>query len=65
VGKDGHKEFTFRVEDLRDQLITSVLNEDLYFPDDVLGQVEVPLTVLLDAENLTLGTQQYQLQPKS
>jgi hypothetical protein len=65
VGKDGHEEFTFRVGDLRDQLVASVFHEDLYFPDDVLGQIEVPLTVQLDAENLTLRMQRYQLQPKS
>jgi hypothetical protein len=42
-----------------------MLHEDLYFTHDILDQVMVPLTVLLDAENLTLRTQLYQLQPKS
>jgi len=58
-------EFAFRVGDLRDNLLVSVLHEDRYFADDVLGQVKVPLTAVLDAENRTLGTQWYQLQPKS
>ncbi|RLN11459.1 C2 and GRAM domain-containing protein [Panicum miliaceum] len=59
------EEFAFRVGDLRDQLLVSVLHEDRYFSDDVLGQVKVPLTAVLDADNRTLGTQWYQLQPKS
>nr|CAB3470352.1 unnamed protein product [Digitaria exilis] len=59
------EEFAFRVGDLRDQLIVSVLDEDRYFSDDVLGQVKVPLTDVLDADNRSLGTQWYQLQPKS
>jgi len=58
-------EFAFRVGDLRDNLLVSVLHEDRYFADDVLGQVKVPLTAVLDADNRTLGTQWYQLQPKS
>lgn len=59
------EEFAFRVGDLRDNLLVSVLHEDRYFADDVLGQVKVPLTAVLDADNRTLGTQWYQLQPKS
>ncbi|XP_062228698.1 C2 and GRAM domain-containing protein At1g03370-like [Phragmites australis] len=58
------EEFAFRVGDLRDELLVCVLDEDRYF-DDVLGQVKVPLSAVLDAENRTLGTQWYQLQPKS
>ncbi|XP_062233040.1 C2 and GRAM domain-containing protein At1g03370-like [Phragmites australis] len=58
------EEFAFRVGDLKDDLLVCVLDEDRYF-DDVLGQVKVPLSAVLDAENRTLGTQWYQLQPKS
>lgn len=59
------EEFAFRVGDLKDNLLVSVLHEDRYFADDVLGQVKVPLSAVLDADNRTLGTQWYQLQPKS
>ncbi|KAK3132231.1 hypothetical protein QOZ80_6AG0517910 [Eleusine coracana subsp. coracana] len=59
------EEFAFRVGDLRDQLLVAVLHEDRYFADDVLGQVKVPLSAVLDADNRTLGTQWYQLEPKS
>ncbi|XP_066374885.1 C2 and GRAM domain-containing protein At1g03370-like [Miscanthus floridulus] len=34
------EEFAFRVGDLRDNLLVSVLHEDRYFADDVLGQVK-------------------------
>lgn len=59
------EEFSFRVGDLNEELIISVLDEDKYFSDDFLGQIKIPLAKVLDAENLTLGTQWYQLQPKS
>ncbi|KAL6596603.1 hypothetical protein ACP70R_047246 [Stipagrostis hirtigluma subsp. patula] len=59
------EEFAFRVGDLRDHLTVCVLHEDRYFSDDFLGQVKVPLSAVLDADSRTLGTQWYQLQPKS
>lgn len=58
------EEFSFRVGDLNEELTVCVLDEDKYFTDDFLGQVKVPLSKVLDAENLTLGTTWYQLQPK-
>ncbi|WOK94127.1 C2 and GRAM domain-containing protein [Canna indica] len=58
------EEFSFRVGDLSEDLIVCVLDEDKYFTDDFLGQVKVPLSKVLDADNLTLGTIWYQLQPK-
>lgn len=57
--------FRFVVGDLGDELTISVLDEDKYFSDDFVGQVKVPLWKVLDAENLTLGTAWYQLQPKN
>ncbi|WOL12096.1 C2 and GRAM domain-containing protein [Canna indica] len=58
------EEFSFRVGDLSEELVVSVLDEDKYFTDDFLGQVKVPLSEVLDAENLSLGIKWYQLQPK-
>ncbi|XP_074587246.1 C2 and GRAM domain-containing protein At1g03370-like isoform X1 [Curcuma longa] len=58
------EEFNFRVGDLSEELIVSVLDEDKYFTDDFLGQVKVPLSKVLDSNNLSLGTTWYQLQPK-
>lgn len=59
------EEFSFRVGDLSEELTVSVLDEDKYFNDDFLGQVKIPLSNVLDADNFSLGIQWYQLQPKS
>ncbi|KAI0511958.1 hypothetical protein KFK09_012592 [Dendrobium nobile] len=59
------EEFNFRVGDLKEELIILVLDEDKYFSDDSIGQVKLPLAKVLDAENLSLGSAWYQLQPKS
>ncbi|KAJ3694743.1 hypothetical protein LUZ60_000120 [Juncus effusus] len=59
------EQFSFRVGDLKEELCIFVLDEDKYFADDFLGQIKVPLSRVLDSENLSLGTQWYQLQPKS
>ncbi|XP_006656035.1 C2 and GRAM domain-containing protein At1g03370 [Oryza brachyantha] len=59
------EEFAFRVVDLKDELVVVVVDEDRYFSDDFLGQVKVPLSAVLDAENRSLGTQWYQLLPRS
>jgi Ca2+-dependent lipid-binding protein len=59
------EEFSFRVGDLKDELCVSVLDEDKYFADDFLGQIKVPLSTLLDSDNLSFGSKWYQLQPKS
>ncbi|KAG0459432.1 hypothetical protein HPP92_022560 [Vanilla planifolia] len=59
------EEFSFRVGDLRDELVVSVLDEDKFFSDDSLGQIKLPLSKVFDAENLSLGAAWYHLQPKS
>ncbi|GAB4830717.1 hypothetical protein Ancab_004750 [Ancistrocladus abbreviatus] len=58
-------EFCFRVDDLSDELLISVMDEDKYFNDDFLGQVKVPISHVFDAEDKSLGTAWYCLQPKS
>nr|XP_018680635.1 PREDICTED: C2 and GRAM domain-containing protein At1g03370-like [Musa acuminata subsp. malaccensis] len=59
------EKFSFLVGELSEELIVSVLNEDKYFNNDFLGKVKVSLLKVLDAENLSLGTAWYQLQPKN
>lgn len=59
------EEFAFRVGDLKEELIVSVVDEDRFFSDDFLGQVRVPLSAVLDADNRSLGTHWYRLLPKS
>ncbi|KAA8519240.1 hypothetical protein F0562_013496 [Nyssa sinensis] len=59
------EEFTFRVEDLKEELVISVLDEDKYFNDDFVGQIKVLVSQVFDADNKSLGTAWYSLQPKN
>ncbi|KAM3212612.1 hypothetical protein ACQJBY_065584 [Aegilops geniculata] len=59
------EEFSFLVGDVTEELSVSVLNEDKYFTNDLLGKVKVPLSTVMEAPDLSLGTAWYQLQPKS
>lgn len=59
------EEFSFRVEDLNEELLVSVLDEDKYFNDDFVGQVKVPVNRVFDADNKSLDTAWYPLQPKN
>ncbi|GMH05220.1 hypothetical protein Nepgr_007060 [Nepenthes gracilis] len=58
-------EFSFQVDDLSDELLVSVMDEDKYFNDDFVGLIKVPVIRVFDAENKSLGTAWYSLQPKS
>ncbi|KAJ8620163.1 hypothetical protein MRB53_028692 [Persea americana] len=60
-----NEEFSFRVEDLSEELSICVLDEDKYFNDDFVGQLKVPISTVFDAENKSLGTNWYPLMPKS
>ena len=59
------EEFSFLVGDASEELVVSVLNEDKYFTNDLLGRLKLPLSQVMDADGLSLGTAWYQLQPKS
>ncbi|XP_077237557.1 C2 and GRAM domain-containing protein At1g03370-like [Tasmannia lanceolata] len=59
------EEFCFRVEDLKEELTISVFDEDKYFNDDFVGQMKVPISEVFNADNKTLGTAWYPLQPKT
>ena len=58
------EEFSFRVEDLNEQLLVSVLDED-YLNDEFIGQLRVPVSRVFDADNKSLDTAWYPLQPKN
>lgn len=58
-------EFRFRVDDLGDELVISVLDEDKYFNDDFVGMLKFPVSRVFDAPDKSLGTAWYSLQPKS
>ncbi|KAL6990600.1 hypothetical protein U1Q18_008717, partial [Sarracenia purpurea var. burkii] len=59
------EEFTFKVEDLKEELFVSVLDEDKYSIDDFVGQIKVPVSRVFDANDKSLGTAWYSLQPKN
>lgn len=59
------EEFSFRVDDLSEELIVSVLDEDKYFNDDFVGHLKVPVSRVFDADSQSLGSVWYSLQPKS
>ncbi|KAH7545408.1 hypothetical protein FEM48_Zijuj01G0090400 [Ziziphus jujuba var. spinosa] len=59
------EEFRFRVEDLHEELLVSVLDEDKYFNDDFVGQLRIPVSRVLDDPDKSLGTAWYPLQPKN
>ncbi|KDP35532.1 hypothetical protein JCGZ_08970 [Jatropha curcas] len=59
------EEFSFRVEDLNEELVIAVLDEDKYFNDDFVGQIKLPVSLIFDADNKSLGTTWYTLQPKN
>lgn len=59
------EEFSFKVEDLNDELVVTVLDEDKYFNDDFVGYLKVPVSRVFDADNKSLGTAWYSLKPKN
>lgn len=59
------EEFSFKVEDLKEELVISVLDEDKYCKDDFVGSVKIPVSRVLDADSKSLGTAWYTLQPKN
>ncbi|KAL0407176.1 UNVERIFIED_CONTAM: C2 and GRAM domain-containing protein [Sesamum latifolium] len=59
------EEFTFKVEDLKEELVISVLDEDKYFNDDFVGETKVPVSWVFEAKDQSLGTAWYVLQSKN
>ncbi|KAJ1278398.1 hypothetical protein BS78_04G076600 [Paspalum vaginatum] len=59
------EEFGFLVGDVAEELVVSVLNEDRFFGTEFLGRVRMPLTAIMETDDLSLGTRWYQLQPRS
>ncbi|KAL2341428.1 hypothetical protein Fmac_009368 [Flemingia macrophylla] len=59
------EEFSFKVDDLNEELVISVMDEDKFFNDDFVGQLKVPVSLVFEEEIKSLGTAWYSLQPKS
>lgn len=58
------EEFTFRIDEFKEELVITVLGEDKYFNDDFVGQVKFNLSKVFETEGKSLGTAWYTLQPK-
>lgn len=58
------EEFSFLVGDIAEELVVSVLNEEGYFGGGFLGRVKVPLSTVMAADGLSLGTAWYHLHSK-
>lgn len=59
------EEFSFRVDDLDDELTISILDEDKYFNDDFVGQVKIPMSRAFDFDNGSLGATWHSVHPKT
>ncbi|KAK9671003.1 hypothetical protein RND81_12G000400 [Saponaria officinalis] len=58
-------QFYFRVDDLSEELLVSVLDEDKYFNDDFVGQVKLSISRVFDSPDKSLPTAWYPLLPRS
>ena len=58
------EEFSFRVNDLDEELIVCVMDEDKFFHDDFVGQLKMPISLVFEEESKSLSSW-FSLQPKS
>ncbi|XP_029129807.1 C2 and GRAM domain-containing protein At1g03370 [Cajanus cajan] len=59
------EQFTFWVDDLKDSLVVSVMDEDKFFNHDYVGRVKVPISLVFDEEIKSLGTAWYSMKTKN
>ncbi|KAL2473560.1 C2 and GRAM domain-containing protein [Forsythia ovata] len=59
------EEFTFKVDDLKEEIVISVFDEDKYLIDDFIGHIKVPVIRVFEANDKSLGTSWYTLQPRN
>ncbi|KAL1566901.1 C2 and GRAM domain-containing protein-like isoform X1 [Salvia divinorum] len=59
------EEFIFKVDDLKKNLLVSVLDEERCFNNDFVGQTRVPVASVFESKDQSLGTSWYTLHPKS
>ncbi|KAK7363875.1 hypothetical protein VNO77_06035 [Canavalia gladiata] len=59
------EQFTFWVDDLKESLVITVLDEDRFFNHDYVGRLKVPISLVFDEEIKSLGTAWYSLKPKN
>lgn len=59
------EQFSFWVDDLKETLVVSVMDEDKFFNNDLLGRIKLPVSLVFDEEIKSLGNAWYSLKPKN
>ncbi|KAG4929143.1 C2 and GRAM domain-containing protein [Glycine max] len=59
------EQFAFWVDDLKDSLVISVMDEDKFFNYDYVGRLKVPISLVFEEEIKSLGTAWYFLKSKN
>ncbi|KAK7331975.1 hypothetical protein VNO80_28721 [Phaseolus coccineus] len=59
------EQFTFWVDDLKDSLVVSVMDEGKFFNYDYVGRLKVPIALVFGEEIKSLGTVWYSLKSKN
>ncbi|KAK7387658.1 hypothetical protein VNO78_22445 [Psophocarpus tetragonolobus] len=59
------EQFAFWVDDLKDSLVISVMDEDKFFNYDYVGRLKVPISLVFEEEIKSLGTVWYSLKSKN
>lgn len=59
------EQFTFWVDDLKDSLIVSVMDEDKFFNYDYVGRLKMPISLVFEEEIKSLGPAWYSLKSKN
>ncbi|KAL1372804.1 C2 and GRAM domain-containing protein At1g03370 isoform X1 [Arachis hypogaea] len=59
------EEFNFCVDDLKEKLVISVMDEDKFFNDDVVGKIKVPVSSVFEEPSKSLGHVWHSLKPKN
>lgn len=59
------EQFAFWVDDLKDSLVISVMDEDKFFNYDYVGRLKVPISLVFEEEIKSLGTAWYSLKSKN
>ncbi|KAL9325647.1 hypothetical protein ACSQ67_006292 [Phaseolus vulgaris] len=59
------EQFTFWVDDLKDSLVVSVMDEDKFFNYDYVGRLKVPIALVFEEDIKSLGSAWYSLKSKN
>ncbi|XP_057417634.1 C2 and GRAM domain-containing protein At1g03370-like isoform X2 [Lotus japonicus] len=58
------EQFSFWVDDLKDSLVISVMDEDKFFNNDLVGRLKIPVSQVFEEDIKSLGNAWYSLKSK-